>query len=118
MTEEGMIELAVPRDPDDEGAIEWIAERLTERQFDVLRRLAILRRHDRAYAADVGAPATLSSLWDFRRGERGIFAPLGLVSRDYLPPGERCNLWSITELGRLVLAAALRARHASQEGGG
>jgi hypothetical protein len=93
-------------DPGDPGACEWVAERLTVKQLEALK---VLASYERACGGDTRenglAPSTLWSLNDFRRGERGIQAPLACVSWE--AGYDLRRYWGITDFGERVLGAAL-----------
>jgi hypothetical protein len=95
------VEREAPREESDDGAIEWVASRLTERQLAALN--ALTTDIIGTTAAELGVSAlTLWSLSDFRRGERGIMAPLSLTTWDWNWDGKR--EWRLTKFGSSVLA--------------
>jgi len=93
-------------DPGDPGAHEWVAERLTARQLEVLK---VLASPEAACGGDTREnglkSATLWSLNDFRRSERNIQAPLMCVAWE--AGYDMRRYWYITDFGRAVLGIRL-----------
>jgi hypothetical protein len=103
MTLPDLNELAgIPREEADEGAVEWVVARLTERQKDAL--VALSSDHIAGTACALGVNAnTLWSLNDFRRAERDIWTPFSVAAWDWGWDGKR--EWRLTKFGASVLAA-------------
>lgn len=99
---------AFPLEESDPGASEWVAARLTERQRQVIQRMAGHKSEWHQASSLAVSASTLASLRDFRRGERGWLPPLSVVSQDF-NPFTRCADWALTRFGRRV-AQAIEAR--------
>ncbi len=94
----------VPQEEDSDGAVEWVASRLSHKQRAALEGFPLPNKY--WLANEIGAASTtLFSLLDFHRYERDCLAPLMLVSREFDPYG-RVWAWCLNDFGLRVMTAA------------
>jgi hypothetical protein len=92
--------------PEELECVDWIVERLTERQISALHDLMAFDTDATEFtAAEIGiSPQMLRSLHDFGRDERGCAFPLMLTRcKEDMSP----KVWSISPLGAECLGVVL-----------